>query len=58
MKTNQVNQMPLKNLIQYMKAISDDGYNVWIEGKGDGTIRLVVESQVINLNGDTRKDRP
>lgn len=43
MKIKTPKNMKLKELYRQMKGIKEKGYEVWIEGKGDGSIGLIVQ---------------
>jgi len=47
MEINNLSSLPLKNLISLMRKLKNENWDVWIEGKGDGTIKLMINSKVV-----------
>jgi hypothetical protein len=46
-------EITLKQLTERIKQLSED-YDVWIEGKGDSSIKLVIEDKYFIIKNDTK----
>ena len=45
----------LKQFHDKCKELSDQGYEVWISGKGDGTFKLNIEGIIVGGKNEQRK---
>ena len=48
MNINYIEQISLKEFINKVKKLSER-FNVWIEGRGDGTINIIIEEKEVTL---------
>ena len=44
-----IKDLPLTRLFKHLKWLNEYGYNIYIEGTGDGNNRLIVEEKEITI---------
>jgi len=50
------NQITLRQLTEKIKYWNKRGYSCWLEGKGDGSVKIVLEEDYFTIINDRRKN--